>query len=187
MTFYLNGKPEDMNWQKSLNGYDRRDHLRIWQWPSTEGTMWISSSTHDTGAMLSMRCKGFVHHIAPAIDEERSTIIRDLDFAGCVNSVRYVARPEIPTTTRNAVGDLMHTDGLVAVVALQECKPTEPQLDSTVESGSRFRPGNYAFRFIRRQILTFRNDIVRANIIYGGYDVGRMTFVALRHQSAAHR
>lgn len=149
--------------------------------------MWVSSSTHDTGAMLSVRYKGFVHHIAPAIDEERSTIIRDLDFAGCVSSVRFVARPEIPTTTRNAVGDVMHTDGSVAVVALQECKPTEPELDSTVESGSRFRPGNYAFRFIRRQILTFRNDILRANIIYGAYDVGRMTFVALRHQSTAHR
>ena len=32
MTFLLNGKPEDMNWQKSLNSYERRDHLRIWQW-----------------------------------------------------------------------------------------------------------------------------------------------------------
>ncbi|HEX7158519.1 MAG TPA: LssY C-terminal domain-containing protein [Edaphobacter sp.] len=180
MTFYLNGKPEDMNWQKGLNGYDRRDHLRIWQWTSTEGTVWVSSSTHDTGAMLSVKHRAFVHHIAPAIDDERSTIVRDLDFAGCVSSVRYVARPEMPMTTRNAVGDVMHTDGLVAVVALQHCKPVEPQPDA---GNARFRPGNYAFRFVRRQILTFRNDIVRANIIYGAYDVGRMTFVALRHQS----
>jgi hypothetical protein len=180
MTFYLNDKPEDMNWQKGLNGYDRRDHLRIWQWNSTEGTIWISSSTHDTGAALSVKHRGFVHHIAPAIDDERSTIIRDLDFAGCVSSVRYVARPEVPMSTRNAVGDVMHTDGLVAVVALQHCKPVEPQPDA---GNARFRPGNYAFRFIRRQILTFRNDIVRANIIYGAYDVGRMTFVALHHPS----
>jgi hypothetical protein len=36
------------------------------------------------------------------------------------------------------------------------------------------------FRFFRRQILTFRNDMLRANIIYGAYDVGRMTVSALR-------
>jgi LssY C-terminus len=54
MTFLLNGKPEDMNWQKSLNSYGRRDHLRIWQLTPEGATepVWVSSSTHDTGAVL---------------------------------------------------------------------------------------------------------------------------------------
>jgi hypothetical protein len=184
MTFYLNGKPEDMNWQKSLNSYGRRDHLRIWQWTSTKtaDSVWISSSTHDTGAVLAVRHKGFVHHIAPAIDDERSTVIRDLDFAGCVSSVSYVSRPEVPTITHNATGDVMHTDGSVAVVALQDCKPAKPRLDWE-SRGNSLKPGNYAFRFVRRQILTFRNDILRANIIYGTYDVGRMAFAALRRSA----
>lgn len=179
MTFYMNGRPEDMNWQKSLNSYDRRDHLRIWKWTGGEGgeQMWISSSTHDTGAVLALRHKAFVHHIAPAIDEERSTVIRDLDFAGCVSSVSYVSRPEVPTATRNAIGDAMHTDGSVAVVTLQTCSAGEPSLDAKDDV---YKPGNHAFRFFRRQILTFRNDILRANIIYGLYDVGRMTVAALR-------
>jgi hypothetical protein len=183
MTFLLNGKPEDMNWQKSLNSYARRDHLRIWQW-TPEGTtdsVWISSSTHDTGAVLAVKYKGFMHHIAPDIDDERSTVIRDLNFAGCVRSVSYVSRPEMPTATRNATGDIMHTDGLVAVVALQDCRPVDPQLEPYSDRGS-FKPGNHAFRYIRRQILTFRNDIWRANIIYGVYDAGRMGLVALRHE-----
>ncbi len=194
MTFLLNGKPEDMNWQKSLNSYGRRDHLRIWQWTSKESadsvsagnadSIWISSSTHDTSAVLAVKYKGFVHHIAPDIDDERSTVIRDLNFAGCVKSVSYVSRPEIPAAMRNATGDLMHTDGSVAVVALQSCQPADPQLDSYPESGS-YKPGNHAFRYIRKQILTFRNDIWRANIIYGIYDAGRMAVMALRHQPAA--
>ena len=194
MTFLMNGKPEDMNWQKSLNSYGRRDHLRIWQWPS-EGSadsvsggnadsIWISSSTHDTSAVLAVKYKGFVHHIAPDIDDERSTVVRDLNFAGCVKSVAYVARPEMPTATHNATGDIMHTDGSVAVITLQDCQPADPQLDSYPESGS-YKPGNHAFRYIRKQILTFRNDIWRANIIYGIYDAGRMAFTALRHQPAA--
>ena len=182
MTFLLNGKPEDMNWQKSLNSYDRRDHLRMWQWTS-EGitnSVWISSSTHDTGATLAVKYKGFVHHITADIDEERSTVIRDLNFAGCVRSVSYVSRPAMPMATRNATGDLMRTDGLVAVVTLQDCQPGNPQLE--LESkGRSFKPGGYVFRYIRKEILTFKSDIWRANIIYGAYDVGRMTITAMRH------
>jgi hypothetical protein len=180
MTFYMGGKPQDMNWQKSLNSYDRRDHLRIWKWGATgsEKSVWISSSTHDTGAVLALKHLGFVHHIAPAIDDERETIIRDLDFAGCVSSVSYVPRPDVPLVTRNATGDAMHTDGSMAVVTLQACSATE--LPTTSKASGRYRPGNHVFRFFRRQILTFRNDMLRANIIYGAYDVGRMTVSALR-------
>jgi LssY C-terminus len=183
MTFFLNGKPQDMNWEKGLNSYGRRDHLRIWQWPAdgTDDSVWITTSTHDTGAFLSVKYKSFLHHIAPDIDDERSTVIRDLNFAGCVRSVSYVPRPEIPTATRNATGDVMRTDGSVAVVALQTCQPTDPQLDSNSKGGS-FKPGSYAFRYVRKQILTFKNDILRANIIYSVYDAGRMAVIALRRQ-----
>jgi hypothetical protein len=180
MTFYMNGKPQDMNWQKSLNSYDRRDHLRIWKWsaPESEDAVWISSSTHDTGAVLSLKQKGFVHHIAPAIDDERSMIIRDLDFAGCVSSVSYVSRPDVPAVTRNAIGDAMHTDGSVAVVTLQACSAME--MPQTSKASGSYRPGGHVFRFFRRQILTLRNDIFRANVIYAAYDVSRMTVSALR-------
>jgi hypothetical protein len=188
MTFYLNERPEDMNWQKSLNSYGRRDHLRIWQWGAAEPesggeSVWISSSTHDTGAVLAVKYRGFVHHIAPDIDEERSAVIRDLNFAGCVRSVSYVSRPLMPVATHNATGDVMHTDGSVAVVELQDCRPADPQLDST--SKKSYRPGSYAFRYIRKQILTFKNDIFRANIIYGAYDAGRITVMALRQRRLA--
>ncbi len=188
MTFYLNERPEDMNWQKSLNSYGRRDHLRIWQWGEGESggaadSVWISSSTHDTGAVLAVKYHGFVHHIATDIDEERSTVIRDLNFAGCVRSVSYVSRPRMPIATHNATGDAMHTDGSVAVIELQDCRPAHHELDST--SKSSYRPGGYTFRYIRKEILTFKNDIFRANIIYGAYDAGRMTVTALRQRRLA--
>lgn len=185
MTFLLNGKPEDMNWQKSLNSYGRRDHLRIWQW-TPEGTtdsVWVSSSTRDTGAFLSVKYKGFVHHIAPDIDDERAKVIRDLNFAGCVKSVSYVSRTGRSTITQNATGDPVRTDGEIAVVQLKDCQPVSARLNSN-SNGPQFRPGNHAFRYLRRQILTFRNDIWRANIIYGIYDVGRMAVNALRHSPA---
>jgi hypothetical protein len=78
----------------------------------------------------------------------------------------------------------MNTDGSVAVVTLQDCQiVANRQLDS-IGSGGNSKPGNCAFRYIRRQILTFRNDIWRANIIYSAFDVGRMTVNALRHGTA---
>jgi LssY C-terminus len=191
VTFMLNGKPEDMNWQRNLNSYGRRDHVRIWRW-KPEGdsddrdAVWVSSSTHDTRAAISLKYEGFVHHIAPEIDDERAAVIRDLNFAGCVKHVSYVARPEMPTATLNATGDLMHTDGSLAVVELQECRPMEPELDS-IDRNGKFKPGSYVFRYIRKEILTFRNDIWRENIIYGAYSVGRMTVTSMRHRMDAER
>ncbi len=105
--FLLDGKPEDMNWQKSLNSYARRDHLRIWQWSdaSNSHTVWLSASTHDTGAALSLKHHQFVHHIQPDIDEERSKVIRDLSAAGCVQAVHMVPLPGFANNTQNATGD----------------------------------------------------------------------------------
>ena len=185
-TFILNGKPQDMNWQSSLNDYGRRDHLRIWQWKQEGATepVWATSSTHDTAAVLSLKYRGFIHHIAPNIDEERSKVIRDLNFAGCVRSVSYVSRPEMPTITRNATGDVMKTDGSIAVIALQDCQPKVDLQIGQISPSSNFKPGSWAFRYIRRQILTFRNDIWRANIIYGVFEVGRRTITAFRRQPA---
>lgn len=186
--FLLDGKPADMNWQKSLNSYARRDHLRVWQWsgPENSETVWVSSSTHDTGASLSLEHRQFMHHITPDIDEERSKVVRDLNVAGCVKAVHLVPRPKMANISQNATGDLVSTDGALAVVELKECQPMVPGLASGTAS-ARFRPGNRVFRYFRRQILTFRSDIWRANIIYGVYDLTRMSIVAWRHHSALTR
>ncbi len=178
----LEGKPADMNWQKSLNSYNRRDHLRVWQWSETSDSeiVWLSSSTHDTRATLSVKHHEFVHHIAPDIDDERSMVIRDLELAGCVQSVHLVSRRSVSNLTQNANGDPVRTDGDLAIVQLKQCQPLVPGLASST-AGTNFKAGNHVFRYFRRQILTFRSDIWRANIIYGAYDLARMTIETFRH------
>ncbi len=185
--FLLDGKPADMSWQKSLNSYARRDHLRIWEWSTAPDsrTLWLSSSTHDSSAALSLKHREFVHHIAPDIDEERGNVIRDLTVAGCVQSVHLVPRASVPNFTQNANGDLIRTDGALAVVELKDCQPTVPEMPAASQTAN-FKAGNHVFRYCRRQILTFRSDIWRANIIYGFYDLGRMSFVAMKHHSEAN-
>jgi hypothetical protein len=185
--FLLNGEPPDMNWQKSLNSYARRDHLRMWEWENSprSKTVWLSASTHDAGAALSLRHHQFVHHISPDIDDERSKVVRDLSAAGCVQSVHMVPRPGVPNLTQNATGDPVRTDGALAVVELKDCESPSPELAS-VEAPVPYKPGNIFFRYFRRQILTFRSDIWRANIIYGAYDLGRMSVSAMKHHSAVN-
>jgi hypothetical protein len=181
-TLLLDNKPSDMSWQKSLNSYNRRDHLRMWQWSETSDSkiVWLSSSTHDTRATLSVKHHQFVHHIAPDIDDERSTVIRDLELAGCVKSVHLVPRRGVSNLTRNANGDKVRTDGDMAIVQLKECQPVVPGLPSST-AGANFKPGNHVFRYFRKQILTFRSDIWRANLIYGAYDLARMAIETFRH------
>ena len=183
--FLLNGEPAEMKWQKSLNSYARRDHLRMWEWtdPVTGKTVWLSASTHDTGAALSLKYRQFVHHISPEIDEERSKVIRDLTAAGCVQSVHMIARPGVPNLTQSYNGDPVRTDGSLAVVTLKDCQSPTPELEA-VNTHTPYKPGNKAFRYFRRQILTFRSDIWRANIIYGIYDLGHMSVTALRHHNS---
>ncbi len=183
--FLLNGEPADMNWQKSLNSYARRDHLRMWEWTDSTSskTVWLSSSTHDTGAALSLRHHQFVHHISPNIDEERSKVIRDLTAAGCVRSVHIIQRRGVPNFTESYNGDPVRTDGSFAVIELKNCESATPEL-AEVNSPTPYKPGNKVFRYFRRQILTFRSDIWRANIIYAMYDVGHMSLTALKHHNS---
>jgi len=186
MKFLLDGKPEDMKWQRNLNSYGHRDHLRLWQFagkgapgPVASQPVWAGSCTHDDSAAFNFRHWRFMHHVAPAIDDERSTVVRALTFAGCVKSVSYVPRPDPITSLRSTMGEVMLTDGAVAVVTLQDCRPVLPEADLSAKR-ARFKPGNYAFRYIRRQVLGYRNDIFRENFIYGAYALGRVTVKALR-------
>jgi LssY C-terminus len=170
----------DMLWQKSLNTYSKRDHVRIWESATAvDGTpVWIGAATHDDRATLSLRNKRFVHYIDPQIDDERAKIVRDLKAAGCVQSVSLVNRPDLPNHLLNATGELLKTDSRVALIELKDCSEPEVAASSTMK----FKPGNVAFRYVRRQILTVRSDIWRANIVYGAYDLVRLVGHAIHSQ-----
>ncbi len=185
MPMLVDDKLPEMTFQKSLNSYSKRDHVRVWKREESYAgePVWLAAATHDVGASLSLRQHKFVHHIDPDIDQERAKVIRDLRLAGCVESVVLAPRPDVPSQELNATGEEMRTDGELAVVRLKDCSS---EFGTTTQPPSKeFRARNRVFRYVRDQILTFRSDIWRANIIYGLYDLGRMTVVASRHHSAA--
>jgi len=184
MPMLVDERLPDMTFQKSLNSFSKRDHLRVWSSEETlEGSpIWVAAATHDVGATLSVRRQRFVHHIEADIDEERAKVIRDLRLAGCVESVYMAPRPDVPRQTANATGEAVSTDGGLAFVHLKDC-PSDTKV--TPSQKVRTRPGNRVFRYVRSQILIFRSDIWRANIIYGLYDLGRMMVTANNRRSTA--
>jgi LssY C-terminus len=117
----LNGRLPDHVFQKQTNTFDRRHHIRIWRVPETyQGQpVWAASATHDIGIKFARDERTFTHRVDQAIDLERQKVVDDLRFAGSVAGYALESRPGVPTQLTNATGDMMTTDGKVAVVVLR--------------------------------------------------------------------
>ena len=109
---------------------------------------------------------------------------RDLEAADCVDSVAAIARPEMGSVLLNATGEIFRTDGTLTVVNLKSCAPNSA--DTVPQNESSYRPGSKTFRCVRKWILTVRSDLWRANVLYGAFDLGRVTFQAVQ-RNRLHR
>ncbi len=179
----LNGQPQDLTWQKSFDSYEKREHLRLWSQPVTvDGQQaWLGAYTRETGAALSIKYHKFIHHIDPDVDEGVQMMVRDLSLAGCVQSVGRFPRSQMPRHVINSTGDELDTDGVLDVVQLQGCER------STVEYTMRnplipIHPSRKITRYIRTEVLLYKSDVIRGNVVYGAFDLIRMGVVYLRHR-----
>ena len=177
----FDGVPEDSRWERGLNTLAKRDHLRIWhagELPDGQ-SFWVSASTKEIGATLSLRRREFIHHVDENIDEERERVVRDLTLGGCVAGLHYSPRPFARTTMKNATGDDMRTDGQVAVVQLRSCEgPAFEGVERTRNLA--VRPPTKLARYVRTQVLSLR-DLWRENAVYRAFALGRKTVHAVRN------
>ncbi len=179
------GRASDMTRQKSLDSYAKRDHSRVWatgeRWAGQPA--WVAAGTRDTGAVISIRQRKLIHHVEANIDDEREKIVRDLTMAGCVDAVFVAARPAASRSFENATEDDLRTDGGVSVVKLKGCQRPDfasASTDATLQA----RPRSKFARYFRMQVLSFRGDVLRGNIIYGAFDLSRMSVRAYRSNRA---
>jgi len=182
----VDGKPVTATWEKSLDSYEKREHLRVWARNDVIGgqTVWLGAMTRETGATLSVRQHKFIHHIDVDVDEGRGMLVRDLNLTGCVAAVYYVGRPQMAHAAMNSTGDAMRTDGSLAVVQLKECENAvfqQQAADSSSVAAS--RPHSKFARYLRMQVLSFKSDVVRGNIVYGMFDLTRMAIRAQRNHT----
>jgi hypothetical protein len=114
---YLFGRPEDLAFQKMLNTFAKRHHLRIWGSPATAADgreIWLAAATHDVG--WDIRPGVVSHAIDPEIDQEREKVGADLVATGRVAAKRLATRPNPLSEGLTATGASWKTDGRLLVI-----------------------------------------------------------------------
>jgi opacity protein-like surface antigen len=160
----LDERPPELTLSKTTNTFASRHHIRIF--PTTETrdgmTVLTASSTQDIGIAFSRKQKTFIHVIDEHIDNERSKVINDLVFTGCVSNLDMVDRPWVPRDAYNSTGDRLLTDGEAGVLVINDCK------DPRTTPHTVAKPPERTERIVRDTSLTIRNGFYRGNVIYMG-------------------
>jgi hypothetical protein len=117
-TLMINGRPPDLVFQKSLDTFAKRHHIRIWKLASTyEGReVWVGAATHDIAVEHTKTMTKWTHRIDPHIDRERDWVESDLLFIGSATGYVDINRPNAPHSAANATGDDIVSDGVMSVV-----------------------------------------------------------------------
>jgi len=134
----LEGKPPDYVFQKGLDTFAKRHHIRIWKLEETYNgqEVWIGAATHDIAISNSKKGTKWGHRIDPHVDRERDWIQTDLLYNEMATGYAYVSRPNAPKKTANGTGDEMLTDGDVAVLQLGHPKtPNRETLPPVAAAG----------------------------------------------------
>jgi LssY C-terminus len=179
----------DMSWQKGFNDVSKRHHIRIWKQSATWNgrEVWIGAATRDIDFAFMRPGWAVTHKIEEDIDRERDKVVNDLAFTSCVNIADEFQRPDFPGFARNATGDSMLTDTRVALVGFGPCAspPAATNVDeiaavsTATPSAAALLPaapaalprhGSKLQRFVRREILCFRSDLLRENAYWRTYE-----------------
>jgi LssY C-terminus len=175
---WLDGEAPEIRLQKSFDSYQKREHIRFWDEDGREQNLWAGGAIRETSAAWSIRTGRFIHHVDADVDAEREKIVRDLTLTGCVANVYRLERPEKAQQEKNASGDVLRTDGGLAVIELNDCEsPATAAPPSTTVMA--WRPKSRLSRFVRAQALSI-HDLWRSNAIYASYDLSRMVIQSLQ-------
>ena len=167
-TMVLEGNRSDMQLQKSLNTFARRHHLRIWRRPQqADGeSVWVVTATEDIGIRFSRQARNFTHAIDGNVDAERTKVVNDLVYTGCVSEAGLLERSNLPADLENGTGTKLQTDGHVAVLRVDKC--AAPRVMPGVRASERTN-------ILRRLGASLRTELIRSNFLSLAYNTIRMT------------
>lgn len=121
---YLEGRHQDIAFQKPRKTINNRNHLRLWMTPyQYKGkAVWIGAISRDIGVKFTFKSAFFVTHVIDSdVDESRDYLLQDFLAASAIDRWGYVKgvgayTPEAPH--KNFGGDEIYTDGLRLVMIL---------------------------------------------------------------------
>lgn len=154
---YSGRLPDDV-FQKSLNTFSKRHHIRIWRLSASdaEEAVWVGTATEDTGYQVGRNKLHWTHAVDPKIDNERAKVVNDLIFTGCVERAALVDRD------LDASAPVL-TDGRVAVLRLNAC-----------ESPRRVPHRPPPEHSIKAVAAAVGNDIIRSNFLFIGTQTAKL-------------
>ena len=166
----LNGIKADLDFQKGLNTFSKRHHVRLWEQP--EGDAWFGAATEDVG--YQVRRMHLTHATDPLIDNERTKVLNDLAFTGCLEAAALIRRSSFDPPGQHERA--LITDRKLLVLRVSDCRKPRTMDSEAITSGPSERP-----RFAQAMVA-LRNDLIRTNPISLAYNTAR----AIRH-SQAHK
>ncbi len=147
-TLKLNGQTPDLAFEKSLDTFAKRHHVRFWRDPLSGA--WLGAATEDIG--YKMYEAHITHATDSNIDNERAKIVNDLAFTGCVTKGALIPRDSLKPEPNGST--TIHTDGEIAVLELNSCEsPRYVEPDKKPATPTR----------VMRVARAFGEDIVRSN------------------------
>ncbi len=135
----LNGAAPDYVFQKGLDTFAKRHHIRVWKLTETyDGQeIWVGAATHDIAISNSKKGTKWSHRIDPHVDRERDWIQTDLLYNEMAQGYAYIERANAPKKTSNGSGDEMLTDGEMLVLQLGRPKtPNRETLPAVTAAGN---------------------------------------------------
>jgi uncharacterized membrane protein (DUF2068 family) len=118
---FLDGRRQDLAFERQVGvSPRRRHHVRLWeQGQRVEGQpLWLGAATFDEGVTIARENGQLTHRTSPNIDEERDTLVGDVQRGGCAGPVHDAPGVGPHSGARTAEGRLIETDGRVAIVEL---------------------------------------------------------------------
>ena len=156
----LNGLTADAEYQKSLDTFSKRHHLRLWKQGQEDA--WLSAATEDTSYM--MRGMHLTHSTDSLIDNERTKVLNDLAMTGCVAGATLMKRDSFAFTDGDGLA--IQTDGKVAVIQINDCQNPRTKRRELANTGERERAV--------QALMAMRNDLIRSNPISLAYNTSKM-------------
>jgi hypothetical protein len=117
---YLYDRAQDFAFEKMLNTFMKRHHLRLWRTSATSPDgreIWLGAATHDIG--LDIHPGVVSHAIDPDLDAERTKVGADLMASGSVAAEQLVTRPDPLSEGKTATGGTWKTNGQLLVIELK--------------------------------------------------------------------
>jgi hypothetical protein len=114
---YLYGRPQDLAFEKLLNTFSMRHHLRLWLSPrkTRDGRpIWIGAAVHDTGYDVHPGVAS--HATSPDLDAERAKVGADLIDTGLIAAVQLLTPPHPLSKGFTGTGGAWHTDGRLLAI-----------------------------------------------------------------------